>query len=55
MRQNYYEFITEYEFNGIKYSDIIIAKSEKEAEEILKSKKQTEFILGYDPTNPIKV
>ncbi|WP_339730022.1 hypothetical protein [Maribacter stanieri] len=54
-KEEYYEFVTEYNFNNKKYSDTINASNEEEAKEKLKAKKETEVILGYDPTNPIKV
>jgi len=49
----YYEFITEYKYQNKKYSDSIFANSYQDAENKLKSKKETEIILGHDPTNPI--
>lgn len=50
-----YEFITKYSYKGKDYSDIVVATNTKDAEDKLKAKKETERILGYDPTNPIKV
>jgi len=44
-----HKFITEYTVNGKKYGSSVFATSWKEAEEILKQKRNTEKILGYDP------
>lgn len=53
-QENFFEFITEYEFRNKKYSDSIFAKNYEEATEKLKSKKETEIILGYDPTEIVE-
>lgn len=44
-----YKFITEYTYNNKRYGSEIFAESLEEAERILKSRKVTETILGYDP------
>ncbi len=54
-KRKWFEFITEYTFKGKKYGSSIYATTEQEAKEILNSKKETEIILGFDPTKPIKV
>lgn len=45
-----YKFITEYKHNNKTYSSEIFAKDKKEAEKQLLSKRETERILGFDPT-----
>ena len=54
-KEKWFEFITEYTFKDKKYSATIIAQTTEEAEQKLKAKKETEVILGYDPTKPIKI
>ncbi len=48
-KRNLILFHTEYEYNGEKLSSNIFAKSKEEAEEILKVKRKTEKIIGYNP------
>lgn len=43
-------FITEYKYNGKLYGCEIYAENWEEAEKQLKSKKESEKIIGYDPT-----
>ena len=45
-----YKFITNYKHKGKTFGCEIYAKSWKQAEKILKSKRETEKIVGYDPT-----
>lgn len=45
-----YKFITHYKHKGKTLGCEIYAKSRKQAEKILKSKRETEEIIGYDPT-----
>lgn len=48
-KEKWYKFITEWVSNGKRYSDSIFAKSRQEAEHLLRDKKLTERIVGYDP------
>jgi hypothetical protein len=53
MKENHiYQFVTRWKHNGEKHGGNIYAKSREEAEEMLKAKKETEEIIGYDD-NPI--
>ena len=49
-QKGYFKFITEYIHDGNKYGSSIFAKNKEEAEKQLQSKRETERILGYDPT-----
>ena len=44
------KFFTEYQHNGKRYGEHIYADSIEQAESILKSKKKSEEIVGYDST-----
>ena len=44
------KYLTEYKHNGKLYGCEIYAKSKEEAEELLKSKRLTEKIIGHNPT-----
>ncbi|WP_300664638.1 hypothetical protein [Fluviicola sp.] len=45
----YFKFITHYDSDGDLCSSEILASSWEEAERILKHKKETERVVGYDP------
>jgi hypothetical protein len=49
MKKEYFEFYTEYLHNGSKYGCKIFAENRDDAEKQLKSKKQTEKIVGFNP------
>ena len=44
------KYLTEYKHNGKLYGCEIYANSKEEAEELLKSKRLTEKIIGHNPT-----
>ena len=45
-----YKFITEYKQNGKRFGNEIYAENLESAEKQLKEKKESEEIVGYDPT-----
>ena len=47
--EEYYEFYTEWVSNGKRYGSEILAKTKQEALRLLKDRKLTEKITGYDP------
>lgn len=52
-KEPHYEFFTEYVSQGKRYGNSIFAKDRAEAERLLRDKRLTERITGYDPENPI--
>ena len=50
MKRRMKKYLTEYKHNGKLYGCEIYANSIEEAEELLKSKRLTEKIVGHNPT-----
>lgn len=50
MNKTLKKYFTEYQYNGKRYGEEIYAENREQAEAILKSKRKTEKITGYDPT-----
>ena len=48
-KEKYYEFNTEWVSDGKRYGSEILAKTKQEALKLLRDRKLTERITGYDP------